>query len=301
MVEGVDMIESTAITRELGVRLRECREQAGLRTVDVARKLGWPSSKVSKLESGERRCDPMDLARFLGTCDVPQDPAWSIIKLFQVPETGIWPRPHSKQLPDKLLTLIMNETAASAICEFHPLVVPGLVQTRAYATAVIRSIISANPNDAETLVEARMKRQDLLKRQNSAQATFFIDEQVLRRPVGGPAVMSEQLLHLVFAPANPRITIRVVPTSVGAHAAMRGTFIFMGFHDRRPVVFLESEVMSTLVEDRQMIETYRAIRSELDRIALDTEESRSMLTELASAYDREAEERNRDRGSEHLA
>jgi transcriptional regulator with XRE-family HTH domain len=87
------MIESTAITRELGARLRECRERAGLRTVDTARNLGWPSSKVSKLESGERKCDPMDLARYLGTCDVPHDEAWSIIRLFHLPETGIWPRP----------------------------------------------------------------------------------------------------------------------------------------------------------------------------------------------------------------
>jgi hypothetical protein len=295
------MIESTAITRELGARLRECRERAGLRTVDTARNLGWPSSKVSKLESGERKCDPMDLARYLGTCDVPHDEAWSIIRLFHLPETGIWPRPHGDQLPDVLLTLIMNETAASTICEFHPLVVPGLVQTRAYAAAVIRGNISVRPESVEGLVEARMNRQELLKRRDSANTMFFISESVLRHPVCKPAEMSEQLLHLVLLHANPRVKIRIVPTSAGVHAGMNGPFIFMGFTDRQPVVFLESEVMSTLVEKREMIETYRMIRTELDRTALDTEESRSLLADLASKYDRAAEERNRDGGMDCLA
>jgi hypothetical protein len=170
------MIESTAITRELGARLRECRELARLKTADVARKLDWPASKVSRLESGDRRCDPMDLAMFLGVCNVPQQHAWTLIKLAKEPDTGIWPRPHGTQLPDQLLTVVMNETVASMICHFHPSLIPGLIQTQSYAAATIRGNIRTNPEDVEPQLKARMQRQEFLKKRDSAQATFFINE-----------------------------------------------------------------------------------------------------------------------------
>jgi hypothetical protein len=290
------MLDSTAITRELGARLRECRERAGLRTADVARKLGWPASKVSRLESGDRRCDPYDLARYLGTCDVKQDDAWPLIRLAHQPDTGVWPRIHGDQLPDQLLTVVMNETTASTIFHYQPIVIPGLIQTRNYAAAVIRASITANPEDVEPRLKARMQRQGHLKERDSAQASFFIDEPVLHRQVGSAADMSEQLLHLVLLPANPRIKIRIVPSSKGAHPGVGGPFMFFGYTDRQPVVYLESEVVSTFVEDKGAVKVYRAIRSELDRIALSEEESQSMLTGLASMYDRDAEEQSRDGG-----
>jgi hypothetical protein len=104
--------------------------------------------------------------------------------------------------------------------------------------------------------------------------------------------MSEQLLHLVLVTANPRIKVRVVPMAAGAHPALAGPFMFLGFADRKPVVFLESEGLSTLIEVREVVENYRAIRTALDRIALSAEESQEFLARLASEFDREAEERN---------
>jgi hypothetical protein len=243
----------------------------------------------------------MDLARFLGTCDVPQDEAWTLIRLAQLPDTGVWPRIHGKQLPDQLLTVVMNETTASTIIQYQPIAVPGLIQTRNYAAALIRAAITATLGDVEPRLNARMERQEMLKKRDSAQAAFFIDESALRRPVCSPADMSEQLLHLVLVTANPRIKVRVVPMSAGAHAGLGGPFMFMGYTDRRPVVYLESELVSTFVEERSIVEAYRAIRHELDRIALSEEESQSLLTDLASMYDREAEERNRDGGPDPLA
>jgi hypothetical protein len=82
---------------------------------------------------------------------------------------------------------------------------------------------------------------------------------------------------------------------------MRGAFMFMGYGDRKPVIHLESEAISTMVEDREVVERYRMIRAELDRIALGGEESRSLLADLASEYDRETEECDRGGGPEDLA
>jgi hypothetical protein len=113
--------------------------------------------------------------------------------------------------------------------------------------------------------------------------------------------MNEQLLHLVFATSRPQTTVRVVPMSVGAHAATGGRFSMMHYHDRRPMVWLEGTAVSTVVEEKEVVETYRMIRSELRRIALDEEQSRSLLARLASEYDLVAKERERDEGPDHLA
>lgn len=292
------MMESTAITRELGARLRECRKQVGLKGYDVADTLGWATSKVSRLEHGLRNVDVIDVAMYLGCCGVGQEVAKPLLDMAQQPDRGFWIRPHHKQLPDRLLTLIMNETAATTICNFEPLLIPGLLQTRDYAAEVVRGIITTGPDDVEPRVRARITRQTLLSRPSTPDMVFFINESALRYQVGSPEIMNEQLLHLVFATSQPHIKVLVIPVSIGPHAGMRGPFALMHYHDRRPVVWLEGEAMSTLVEDAEVVNTYRMIRSELYRIALGEEESRSLLADLASAND--GEERDRD-GRDRLA
>jgi hypothetical protein len=199
------------------------------------------------------------------------------------------------------MTLIRNESTATTICNFEHSVVPGLLQTRNYTEAVVRSSVWVPPENIELLVQARMERQKLLKGYNSPEATFFINESALRTPTCSPTDMVEQLLHLVFMTSHTRVHIRVLPTNLGSHAAMRGPFMFMGFGDRRPVVYLEGDATSTFVEDREIVELYRTIRTELHKVALDEEESRRFLAEMASAYDREVEERSRCGGPEQLA
>jgi transcriptional regulator with XRE-family HTH domain len=280
------MIDSTAITRELGARLRECREQLGLKGYEVANTLGWPASKVSRLENGVRLAEPLDVAMFLGCCGVTQTIAKPLLDLAKLPDDGFWVQPHRLLVPDRLLALSMNETAASTICNFQLALIPGLVQTPTYAAESFRGVISVEPDKIPPMVQARQVRQTLLSRPYPPQTIFFINESVLHCPVGGPSVMQEQLLHLVFATAKPQIKVRIIPTSVGAHAGMRGPFVLMHYQDRRPMVWLESEATSMLVEDREVVETYRKIRAELYRIALDEEQSRLLLANLASDYDK---------------
>jgi transcriptional regulator with XRE-family HTH domain len=289
------MAESTVITRELGLRLRACRERIGLSAVDVARTLGWSTSMVSRLETGQRLPDPVYLAMYLGCCGVDLETAKLLLALADEPDNGFMVRPHRTLRSDQLLPLIMNETAASTLCNFEPSLVPGLLQTSNYAAACMRGNIMVDPDEVEPKVMARIARQGLLSRPYPPQATFFINETVLRYPVCGPKDMSEQLLHLVLVTARPQIKVRIVPTSAGAHAGMSGgSFMHMGYTDRQQLVFVESEAFSTFVEDREVVATYRMISSELDRIALDEEYSRSLLVDVASDYDREIEERSGD-------
>jgi hypothetical protein len=236
-----------------------------------------------------------------GCCGVTQETAKFLLALSREPHTGFLIRPYRKQWFDIVLPLIMNETVASTICNFEPSFVPGLIQTPNYAAAIARGVITAGPEEVEARVRTRIARQALLSRPYPPQATFFINESALRYPICDPANMSEQLLHLVLVTTKPQIKVRIVPTSAGAHAGMRGPFMQMGYTDRRPLVCLENEGACIFVEDREVVGIYRMIVSELDRIALDEGESRSLLVDVASEYDREAEERNRDGKPEHLA
>jgi transcriptional regulator with XRE-family HTH domain len=295
------MTQSTVITRELGVRLRACRERVGLTAAEVAKTLGWSTSLVSRLENGQKLADPVYMAMYLGCCRVPQDTAKFLLDLAREPDNGFLIRPYRRQWLDVVLPLIMNETAASTICNFELSVVPGLLQTANYAAAIARSVITAGPDEVEARVEARIARQALLSRPYPPQAFFFINESVLHYPICDPKDMSEQLLNLVLVTAKPQTRVRIVPRSAGAHAGMRGSFMHMGYTDRRSLVYLESEGACTFVEDREVVGIYRMIISELDRIALGEEESRSLLVDLASEYDRDAEERSRDGQADRLA
>jgi hypothetical protein len=160
------------------------------------------------------------------------------------------------------------------------------LQTEGYMRAVMHASVSVPEDGVEPRVAARLARQSLLRRRyRPPYLIFVIDEQVLRRPVGGRAVMHEQLLHLVFLTAQPHVTLRVVPLSAGAHAGMNGPFWLLEHTDRPPVVYLENETSSLFLEDAKDIVAYRLILAKLADIALDEGQSRTFVADLANEYD----------------
>jgi len=112
-------------------------------------------------------------------------------------------------------------------------------------------------------------------------ATFFIHESVLRTPVGGEEVMRAQLQHLSQVSMRTYVDIRVIPTAVGAHAGHAGPFSLLRFHKIEPVVFVESENASLIIEAPLPIKSYDAIVESLARTALDAEQSRRLINDIA--------------------
>lgn len=112
-------------------------------------------------------------------------------------------------------------------------------------------------------------------------ATFFIHESVLTTPVGGEEVMRVQLQQLSRVSTRPYVVIRVIPMSVGAHAGHSGPFAVMRFHKNEPVVFVESENTSLFIETPLLIKTYDAVVESLARTALNEEESRRLINDIA--------------------
>ncbi|MGH3898701.1 MAG: DUF5753 domain-containing protein [Pseudonocardiaceae bacterium] len=168
------------------------------------------------------------------------------------------------------------------IDDFQATVVPGLLQTTDYARALIREMGTTPPEEIEDRVAARLGRQGLFGRERPARFTFFIHEFVLRLPVGGSAVMLEQLQHLLRKATRPYLTLRVVPAALGGHAAAAGSFTLLEFAEFRPVAYLESETASLFLEKPEEIAAYRRILALLAETALDEGESTELIATLAS-------------------
>ncbi|MGH3753871.1 MAG: helix-turn-helix domain-containing protein [Pseudonocardiaceae bacterium] len=240
--------EPTIRSRELGEGLRQAMQDAGLTGKDAAKLLVWSPSWVSRLLSGKRHATAVNVAAFLAVCQVAGPERDRLMALCEDQHTPGWLQQHGARLPEQLTTLIDHENKAIAISEFEEPGVPGLLQTGDYARAVLSRSGNVPADEVDDRVTARLARQSLFSRERPPRFTFYVHEFVLRLPVGGPAVMSDQLHHLLRMAVRPYLTLRVVPASLGAYAAMTGAFRLMEFAEFRPIVYLESTTSCLFLE-----------------------------------------------------
>ncbi|MCA1675097.1 MAG: helix-turn-helix transcriptional regulator [Actinobacteria bacterium] len=274
--------EPTIRSRELGEGLRRAMDKAGLNGVQAAHKLGWSPSMVSRLLSGKRGGNEVDVSALLAVCGVKGKERGRLLALCQEQHTPGWFQQHGARLPKQLVTLIDHEDKAIAINDFQTMLVHGLLQTGDYARAVISHNVNMPAEEVEERVAARLARQTLFSRERPAQFTFYLHEALLRLPIGGPAVMSDQLHHLLRMSVRSYVTLRVLPASLGAHAGLSGPFTLMEFNDFRPVVFLDSETSSLFLEKPEETAAYRRILGALAETALDEGQSRELIATLAT-------------------
>jgi hypothetical protein len=183
-------------------------------------------------------------------------------------------------------TYVGLEEAAESIKDFSPSIVMGLVQTRRYARAMHeRGWQDFEPDRIDELVEVRMRRQRLLSRNPPLSLHLVLEEVVLRRVVGGPAVMAEQLDRLVELAEMPHITIQVMPNEAGAHPAMGSNFTMLEFGGAASdVVYVEGLVGWLYLERQQDLKRYYRVFERLCQIALNQRESIEMISEIAAFY-----------------
>jgi transcriptional regulator with XRE-family HTH domain len=290
------MEDSTALGRELGAELRELRKKAELNSREMANRLTWSQSKVSRMETGARRsASEVDVAVYLAHCRAPKEKLDELLETYRKQEDGYWIQPHTEQLPGELRSLIFQETTAGSINNYEPLVVPGLLQTEGYARALFHEVGCVPVDGIDLRVQARLDRQDILRRTWPPQYSCFIHEQALRLPVGGMQVMHEQMLHMLFVSNRSHCKIRVVPISAGAKHGASGPFELMEHDEHKPVIYVESAVVSLFLERHAEVAMYQAIAGKLDRVALNEGQSREFLASMASEYDRAEEHDARDR------
>jgi transcriptional regulator with XRE-family HTH domain len=177
-------LTSTARRRELGAELRRIRELSGYNGLDMANRLSWTTTMLSRVETGKRTVSPLEVASYTGLCGVAGDELAELLGLADEPDNYRL-KPHGL-LPDALRTLIFHESTANEIDTVEPVYMPGVMQTEDYARAVFWEAGILDPADIEDAVRIRMSRHDVLTRWNPAQCAFYVHENVLRASVGGP-------------------------------------------------------------------------------------------------------------------
>jgi transcriptional regulator with XRE-family HTH domain len=286
---------STIRSRELGEALRAAMERADLSGRALAKKLQWPQSQVSKLLNGRRIADEVDIAAILALCEVTGDLRAELLALARELGKPGWLQQHGARLPTQLRTLIDHESKATTIKEFEAMVIPGLLQTDDYAREMLLRTASIPSAEVQDRVAARLARQSLFSAARRPEFTFFIHELVLHLPVGGRAVMSDQLHHLLRMSVRGYISIRIIPASFGAHAGTAGSCRLMDFVGIPSVVYLEGETSGLFLEEADEIKTYRKVFEAFAGAALDEGQSRDVIGSLATAVYADREEHD-DRG-----
>jgi hypothetical protein len=206
------------------------------------------------------------------------------VALVRQSNTPDWWTKYNDILPGWFETYLGLESAASTIRSFEIQFVHGLFQTEDYARAVTRPGRKGAPaGEIEGWVRLRLNRQALHARQKPPRIWSVMDEAVLRRPVGGPAVMRAQLRHLIKAAAMPHVTLQVVPFSRGRHAAESGSFTVLRFAERDlpDVVYLEQLTGAIYLDQRSDVEQYLEVVDELSGEALTPDATTRFIEQVA--------------------
>ncbi|MGI5506911.1 DUF5753 domain-containing protein [Lentzea sp. CA-135723] len=270
---------STARGREFGDGLRAAIAATGMTARAIAEIVDWNEAKVSDAANGKGGITELELALLLGACRTPSAERVHLQKLFIATSVRGWLQEHGSVEPIMPRTLVEHEAKAKTLMSWQPLLVHGLLQIPEYA----RAVITANPNvpadEVEKRVAARAERQKGL--QSRLRATFYLHESVLRAQIGGEEVMRRQLEHVLKVAERPYVVVRVVATSAGAHAGHAGAFDLLKFDKIEPVVFVESENASLIIESALPLKSYDAVAESLGRTALDAEQSRRLIKDIA--------------------
>jgi transcriptional regulator with XRE-family HTH domain len=216
--------------------LRRVRLTAGWSQDALGKRLGYSAELIGKVEKIGRGCR-RPTVEFAAACDATFPESCGLFSRLVAEaeqDTGVY--------PTWFASWVDAEPRASVIRCWEPLLIPGLLQTDAYARAVFVAWQAVDASgDPDEQVVARLARQAIFDQPAPPSFWTLIDETVLRRVVGGPKVMHDQLLHLADMSERPRVTVEVVPTEVGAHVGLLGAFAVAGFADDTPgIVYLES-------------------------------------------------------------
>ena len=250
----------------LGGHLRRLREQAHITTEQAASVIRGSHSKISRMEHGRvgfKERDIADLLTMYGVTD--GDEREALLKLARESNTPGWWQGYADILPHWVEPYFGLEAAASFIRNYELQFVPGLLQTQGYALSLIRLGNAPTEEDVLRRAEARMSRQDILRRETPPRVWAVVDEGALRRPIGGAKVMREQLKHLIDMCDHPAVTLQVLPFQVASHPAMGGPFTILRFSepDLRDVVYIEQLTSALYLDKPAEVDSYLEVMEQL--------------------------------------
>lgn len=271
----------TVRRRRLGLELRRLREEAGLTIERVAEELECSDSKVSRIETGQVSVSPRDVRDMLEIYEVGEEERAELMRIAREARQKGWWHAYG-DIP--VSPAVAFEAEAFSMSIYRSLVVPGLFQTKDYARVVVHAM---NPQlvheQIERRVELRMARQSILTQDQPPALWVVLDEAVLRRLIGGPEVMRQQLERLSEVGALPNVTLQLLPFTSGEHAGLGGEFTLIGFPDPGDpnVVSIEMPSNDLWLEDPASVRRYDHLFDLLRAAALSPADSAGFVTKVA--------------------
>lgn len=272
---------ATLRQRRLARELRRLRQDRNLTPEYVAEQMVWSRPKLNRIENARVGITPDDVRLLLQFYGVDDTETATLVQLAEEARQRGWWRAFGDVFTSGFAGF---EDEAAEIRTWQNTLVPGLLQTAAYARAVTSSVPGVDHDEVERRVRARMARRPLLSREvNPPLFHAVLAEGALRQQVGSPEVMAAQLSELWAAAQRPNVTIQVLPFAAGAHVGMDGPFVRLTFDDPADpdVIYVESQVGSVYLEDVAAHTRLRLTWELLTEAALTPEESSRFLTDLS--------------------
>jgi transcriptional regulator with XRE-family HTH domain len=273
----------TVRRRELGALLRALRVAKGWTVEQVADRLLMSTSKVSRLETGQRGASARDVGDLCDLYGVDDEQRQHLLQLASEGKQRAWWQPLG--LPYS--AYVGLEAEARSIDDYGLGLIPGLFQTPDYARAVVRSGVQSWPPEVvEQRVRGRMIRQQLLFSEHPPDLNAVVDEAVLHRVVGSKAIMRAQLQRLLELSELPNVTLRVFPYDAGVAPAMTNKFIILKFASPAvsDVVFIECLTGDLYLEDDAETEAYNAAFKKVFHLAASPDMTREIIATKIADY-----------------
>ncbi|MGA5443235.1 helix-turn-helix domain-containing protein [Streptomyces griseoincarnatus] len=262
--------ERPAAWSAYGKLVRLFRERAGLTQQTLADAIGYSMEQVASVEQGRRPAK----AVFTEAAERVLD-AGGALRVLQ-------PDVDRARLPLFFQDFALLEAEAVSRFSYDPMLVPGLLQTEAYAQALLEAHFP--PLDAETVelrVAARMARQSLLTRRNPPLVfVFIVEESAIRRVIGNTAVMRQQLARLLECSPMRNVELQIMPTARGAHSGLNGPMVLLESTDRKQHVYVEAQDIVSVRSDRHEVSEFWLRYGTLRTQALNTEESSCLIERM---------------------
>ncbi|GGV22933.1 transcriptional regulator [Actinomadura cremea] len=276
----------TVRRRRLAAILRQLRKDAKKTREEAARFASISPVTISRIEAAAHNPKPGDIAMLCKFYELDEQKTDELVALArQCRIKGWWQK---YDLPEGIHSYTGLEEEATTIQQYGVDVIPGLLQTDPYVRALIAAELRTHTEaETEQRLAVRNKRWERLSGDDPLKTWFVLNEDSLRRWVGGRAVMRDQLHHLDALSRSRNVEVQVLPFEVGAHPAIaNGGFTILGFPEQfdPDVVYLEMALGSIYLEEPTEIETYTQLFNQLRARALGPDESRALIAQVANQY-----------------
>jgi transcriptional regulator with XRE-family HTH domain len=282
-------LPSSAVRRALAAELRRLREHADMSGDDVAARLGWSGSKVSRIETHRTGIKASDLELLLDLYGVDDEQRGQLLALADEQNDRGWWTAYASTFPATYVAYVGLEAAATEVRCWSPELIHGLLQTEEYAAQATETVFGdpppVPPAEIQRRVEVRLRRQEMLARRDSKAFSFVLDEAALWHRFGTASTMRAQLLDLERRSRLPNVSIRVLQFG-GLYPIGPGGFVLLKFApvhgvQLTDVVYMEHLTVNSFVEEEQEAYEYELAFQRLTAAALDEDASRKLIRRVA--------------------